>query len=69
MNEQELDTLTKSAIEAVKDAYKTGYSYGSRETREEIIAKIEKRRKEIENLQRDTTELVILLTILKADRV
>lgn len=69
MNEQELDTLTKSAIEAVKDAYETGYSYGSRETREEIIAKVEKRRKDIENLQRDTTELVILLTMLKADRL
>jgi hypothetical protein len=64
-----LDELNKSMGSVLKDAYETGYSYGSRETREEIIAKVEKRRKDIENLERDTTELVILLTILKSDRI
>ena len=64
-----LDELNKSTGSVLKEAYETGYSYGSRETREEIIAKIEKRRKDIENLERDTTELVILLTILKSDRI
>ena len=69
MTEQPLEVLVSSMTHVMKDAYETGYSYGSRETREEIIAKVEKRRKDIENLQRDTTELVILLTMLKADRL
>jgi hypothetical protein len=69
MIEQPLEVLFASMGRVLKEAYETGYSYGSRETREEIIAKVEKRRKDIENLERDTTELVILLTILKSDRI
>ena len=64
-----LEGLARDMRSILKEAYETGYSYGSRETREEIIAKVEKRRKDIENLERDTTELVILLTILKSDRI
>lgn len=67
--DQPLEVLVSSMTRVMKDAYETGYSYGSRETREEIIAKVEKRRKDIENLERDTTELVILLAMLKADRL
>jgi hypothetical protein len=64
-----LEGLTRDMGRVLKEAYESGYSTGSRDTREELIATVDKRRKAIEQLDRDTTELVILLTILKADRL
>ena len=64
-----LESLTRDMGRVLKEAYESGYSTGSRDTREELIATVEKRRKAVEQLDRDTTELVILLTILKADRL
>ena len=64
-----LEGLTRDMGRVLKEAYESGYSTGSRDTREELIATVEKRRKAVEQLDRDTTELVILLTMLKADRL
>jgi hypothetical protein len=67
--EQELKALTDNVGSALRDAYDTGYTHGTRTTREEIIAKIESRRKVVEGLGRDTTEILVMLTIIKADRL
>lgn len=62
-----LELLTRDMGRVLKEAYESGYSTGSRDTHEELIATVEKRRKANEQLDRDTTELFILLTILKSE--
>jgi len=66
--EQELATLTKSVGQALLDAYETGYALAVKDTRQELLATIEKRRKEVEALDRDTLELVILRSIIEENR-
>ena len=66
--EQELATLTKSVGKALLDAYETGYAIAVKDTRQELLATIEKRRKEVEALDRDTLELVILRSIIEENR-
>jgi len=64
-----LEGLTRDVARALKEAYESGYSFGSRDTREEIIAQVRNRIDNAERLDRDNTELVILLAILKSDRL
>jgi hypothetical protein len=64
-----LESLTRDMGRVLKEAYESGYSTGSRDTREEIIAQVRNRIDNAERLDRDNTELVILLAILKSDRL
>ena len=66
--EQELATLTKNVGKALLDAYETGYSMAVKDTRQELLATIERRRKEVEALGRDTLELVVLRSIIEENR-
>jgi hypothetical protein len=63
--EQQIDTLIKNMGKALLDAYETGYAIAVKDTRQELLATIEKRRKEVEALDRDTLELVILRSIIE----